>query len=78
LRILARLLADRFALPAADPTNDSLSADKLVVRVAAGYGNARTAFGGPITGSFGLIKHKIGQMAILASSESIVSPGPRA
>jgi alkylation response protein AidB-like acyl-CoA dehydrogenase len=45
---------------------------KLSVGVAAGYGNSRTAFGRPIT-SFGLIKHKIGQMAILAYvSESIV------
>jgi alkylation response protein AidB-like acyl-CoA dehydrogenase len=45
---------------------------KLTVGVAAGYGNSRTAFGQPIT-SFGLIKHKIGQMAILAYvSESVV------
>jgi hypothetical protein len=45
---------------------------KLVVGVAAAYGNSRTAFGQPITG-FGLIKHKIGQMAILAYvSESVV------
>jgi alkylation response protein AidB-like acyl-CoA dehydrogenase len=45
---------------------------KLTVGVAAGYGNSRTAFGQPIT-SFGLIKHKIGQMAILAYvSESMV------
>ena len=38
---------------------------KLAVGVATEYGNSRTAFGQPIT-SFGLIKHKIGQMAILA------------
>jgi len=38
---------------------------KLAVGAAAEYGNSRTAFGQPIT-SFGLIKHKIGQMAILA------------
>jgi alkylation response protein AidB-like acyl-CoA dehydrogenase len=45
---------------------------KLAVRTAAEYGNARTAFGQPIT-SFGLIKHKIGQMAILAYvSEAVV------
>jgi alkylation response protein AidB-like acyl-CoA dehydrogenase len=45
---------------------------KLTIGVAAGYGNSRTAFGHPIT-SFGLIKHKIGQMAILAYvSESMV------
>jgi len=45
---------------------------KLAVGVATAYGNSRTAFGQPIT-SFGLIKHKIGQMAILAYvSESIV------
>jgi alkylation response protein AidB-like acyl-CoA dehydrogenase len=45
---------------------------KLAVGAAAEYGNSRTAFGQPITG-FGLIKHKIGQMAILAYvSESVV------
>jgi alkylation response protein AidB-like acyl-CoA dehydrogenase len=45
---------------------------KLTVGVAASYGNSRTAFGQPIT-SFGLIKHKIGQMAILAYvSEAMV------
>jgi len=45
---------------------------KLTVGVAAGYGNSRTAFGQPIT-SFGLVKHKIGQMAILTYvSESMV------
>jgi alkylation response protein AidB-like acyl-CoA dehydrogenase len=45
---------------------------KLTLGVAVAYGNSRTAFGKPIT-SFGLIKHKIGQMAILAYvSESIV------
>jgi alkylation response protein AidB-like acyl-CoA dehydrogenase len=45
---------------------------KQTLGVAAQYGNSRTAFGKPIT-SFGLIKHKIGQMAILAYvSESIV------
>jgi alkylation response protein AidB-like acyl-CoA dehydrogenase len=38
---------------------------KLAVGSAAEYGNSRTAFGQPIT-SFGLIKQKIGQMAILA------------
>jgi alkylation response protein AidB-like acyl-CoA dehydrogenase len=45
---------------------------KRTVGAAAEYGNSRTAFGQPIT-SFGLIKHKIGQMAILAYvSESMV------
>jgi alkylation response protein AidB-like acyl-CoA dehydrogenase len=45
---------------------------KLAVGAAAEYGNSRTAFGQPIT-SFGLIKHKIGQMAILAYvSEAVV------
>ncbi len=45
---------------------------KLTLAVAAGYGNSRTAFGKPIT-SFGLVKHKIGQMAILTYvSESMV------
>jgi alkylation response protein AidB-like acyl-CoA dehydrogenase len=45
---------------------------KLAVGAAAEYGNSRTAFGQPIT-SFGLVKHKIGQMAILAYvSESVV------
>jgi len=45
---------------------------KLTVGVAAEYGNSRMAFGQPIT-SFGLIKHKIGQMAILSYvSESMV------
>ena len=45
---------------------------KLTLGVAVEYGNSRTAFGQPIT-SFGLIKHKIGQMAILTYvSEAIV------
>jgi alkylation response protein AidB-like acyl-CoA dehydrogenase len=45
---------------------------KLAMGAAVAYGNSRTAFGQPIT-SFGLIKHKIGQMAILAYvSEAIV------
>ena len=45
---------------------------KVAMGAAVKYGNSRTAFGQPIT-SFGLIKHKIGQMAILAYvSESIV------
>jgi alkylation response protein AidB-like acyl-CoA dehydrogenase len=45
---------------------------KLAAAEAAEYGNARTAFGQPIT-SFGLIKNKIGQMAILAYvSEAVV------
>jgi alkylation response protein AidB-like acyl-CoA dehydrogenase len=45
---------------------------KLAVGTAANYGNSRTAFGQPIT-SFGLIKQKIGEMAILAYvSESAV------
>jgi alkylation response protein AidB-like acyl-CoA dehydrogenase len=45
---------------------------KQAVGVATEYGNSRTAFGQPIT-SFGLIKHKIGQMAILAYvSEAVV------
>jgi alkylation response protein AidB-like acyl-CoA dehydrogenase len=48
------------------------SGSKHAVGVAAEYGNSRTAFGQPIT-SFGLIKHKIGQMAILAYvSEAVV------
>jgi alkylation response protein AidB-like acyl-CoA dehydrogenase len=38
---------------------------KLAVGSAAAYGNSRTAFGQPIT-RFGLVKQKIGQMAILA------------
>jgi alkylation response protein AidB-like acyl-CoA dehydrogenase len=38
---------------------------KLSVGSAAAYGNSRTAFGQPIT-RFGLVKQKIGQMAILA------------
>ncbi len=45
---------------------------KLTLEAAAEYGNSRTAFGQPIT-SFGLIKHKIGQMAILTYvSEAMV------
>lgn len=45
---------------------------KSGVGVAAEYGNSRTAFGQPIT-SFGMIKHKIGQMAVLAyAAESVV------
>jgi alkylation response protein AidB-like acyl-CoA dehydrogenase len=45
---------------------------KLAVRTATEYGNSRTAFGQPIT-SFGLIKEKVAQMAILAYvSESVV------
>ena len=45
---------------------------KVAVGAAVLYGNSRTAFGQPIT-SFGLIKHKIGQMAILAYvSEAVV------
>lgn len=45
---------------------------KLSVGAAAEYGNSRTAFGQPIT-SFGLVKQKIGQMAILAwVSDSLV------
>ena len=45
---------------------------KLTLTSAVEYGNSRTAFGQPIT-SFGLIKHKIGQMAILTYvSEAIV------
>jgi alkylation response protein AidB-like acyl-CoA dehydrogenase len=45
---------------------------KYAVGVAAEYANARTAFGQPIS-SFGLIKHKIGQMAILSYvSEAVV------
>jgi alkylation response protein AidB-like acyl-CoA dehydrogenase len=45
---------------------------KLTVGAATQYGNSRMAFGKPIT-SFGLVKHKIGQMAILAYvSESMV------
>jgi hypothetical protein len=45
---------------------------KLAVGTAVEYGNSRTAFGQPIT-SFGLIKQKIAQMAILAYvSEALV------
>jgi alkylation response protein AidB-like acyl-CoA dehydrogenase len=45
---------------------------KLTLAAAVGYGLSRTAFGRPIT-SFGLVRHKIGQMAILTYvSESIV------
>jgi alkylation response protein AidB-like acyl-CoA dehydrogenase len=45
---------------------------KLTLAEAARYGNARTAFGKPIT-TFGLVKHKVGQMAILTYvSESMV------
>ncbi len=45
---------------------------KLAMGAAVSYGNSRTAFSQPIT-SFGLIKHKIGQMAILAYvAESVV------
>ena len=45
---------------------------KHSVAVAAEYGNSRTAFGKPIT-SFGMIQHKIDQMAILAYvSEAVV------
>jgi alkylation response protein AidB-like acyl-CoA dehydrogenase len=45
---------------------------KLAVGTAAAYGNSRTAFGQPIT-RFGLVKQKIGQMAILAYvSESAI------
>jgi alkylation response protein AidB-like acyl-CoA dehydrogenase len=45
---------------------------KNAVGVAADYANSRTAFGQPIS-SFGLIKHKLGQMAILAYvSEAVV------
>jgi len=45
---------------------------KLAVGAAAEYGNSRTAFGQPIT-SFGLVKAKVGQMAILAYvSEAVV------
>src|SRR4029453_2257196 len=38
---------------------------KLAIRAAVEYAKARTAFGHPIT-DFGLIKHKLGEMAILA------------
>jgi alkylation response protein AidB-like acyl-CoA dehydrogenase len=45
---------------------------KLAIRSAVEYGKSRTAFGHPIV-DFGLVKHKIGEMAILAwVSESIV------
>jgi len=45
---------------------------KLAIKTAIEYARNRTAFGHPIT-DFGLIKHKIGQMAILAYvSESVV------
>jgi alkylation response protein AidB-like acyl-CoA dehydrogenase len=45
---------------------------KLALRGAIEYAKSRTAFGHPIS-DFGLIKHKIGEMAILAyASESVV------
>ena len=45
---------------------------KLALRAAVGYAKGRTAFGKPIT-EFGLVKHKIGEMAIQAYvSESMV------
>jgi alkylation response protein AidB-like acyl-CoA dehydrogenase len=45
---------------------------KLTLAAAAQYARSRTAFGKPIS-SFGLIQHKLGQMAILAYvSESLV------
>src|SRR5512136_2432576 len=45
---------------------------KLTLATAADYAKSRTAFGKPIS-SFGLIRHKLGQMAILAYvSESLV------
>jgi alkylation response protein AidB-like acyl-CoA dehydrogenase len=45
---------------------------KLAIGAAAEYGNSRTAFGQPIT-AFGLVKHKIGEMAIRAwVSEAMV------
>jgi alkylation response protein AidB-like acyl-CoA dehydrogenase len=45
---------------------------KLAIRSATEYGKTRSAFGHPIT-DFGLIKHKLGEMAILAYvSESMV------
>ena len=45
---------------------------KGALKAAIGYGRGRTAFGKPIT-DFGLVKHKIGEMAIRAFvSESVV------
>jgi alkylation response protein AidB-like acyl-CoA dehydrogenase len=45
---------------------------KGALKASIAYGTGRTAFGKPITG-FGLVKHKLGEMAILAYvSESIV------
>jgi len=45
---------------------------KLALRACVAYGKSRTAFGHPIT-DFGLIQHKIGEMAIRAyAAESIV------
>jgi alkylation response protein AidB-like acyl-CoA dehydrogenase len=45
---------------------------KLAIKSAVDYGKSRMAFGHPIT-NFGLIKHKVGEMAILAYvSESMV------
>ena len=45
---------------------------KLALRGAVAYGAARTAFGRPIT-DFGLVRHKIGEMAIrLYAAESMV------
>jgi alkylation response protein AidB-like acyl-CoA dehydrogenase len=58
------ILADA-AIPKENQLGEIGKGHKLTIGVAAGYGNSRTAFGHPIT-SFGLIKHKIGQMAILA------------
>ena len=45
---------------------------KGALRTAIGYGRGRTAFGHPIT-DFGLVKHKLGEMAILIyAAESMV------
>jgi alkylation response protein AidB-like acyl-CoA dehydrogenase len=45
---------------------------KLALRGAVQYGSARTAFGRPVT-DFGLVRHKIGEMAIrLYAAESMV------
>jgi alkylation response protein AidB-like acyl-CoA dehydrogenase len=45
---------------------------KLALRAAVAYGTGRTAFGRPVT-DFGLVRHKIGEMAIrLYAAESMV------
>jgi alkylation response protein AidB-like acyl-CoA dehydrogenase len=64
---LGSLNIGRFKLAAANT-----AASKIALKAAVEYGKTRTAFGRPIT-DFGLVKHKIGEMAILAyAGESVV------